>query len=378
LPKLDGAVHKLQGFKVPIAEMSESLRDEIAQILDRRRMLARFGRVSMSAATERQIIHHFEDLCGYATWVLGMQNLTSFHPILHEAFFMGFAFWLRKERKCKRSTVVGRLSRMFSALETAPGFEGLDLSWIYNVYSKLRKEAESELKRRRRERHIEFQDLATIPGLMQTARESLLDESASSLALRIHDELLLSAIILAQWPPRFIRTAELGHHVFKGPLPKDGPPFSIPSWAKQALQNNPDTHFWQFRYEGLTGRVHRGLVLRNMAPLLDQYQSTYRHLIGDPDNTSALFCDKFGRHLTSSRLGMLISNRVWRYLKKRATITAIRSSFAYYWRAKHTNNKDAVLAQIQWVDYATTKMRYDEEFRKQRALRVYRRKNRYK
>ncbi len=68
---------------------------------------------------------------------------------------------------------------------------------------------------------------------------------------------------------------------------------------------------------------------------------------------------------------------MWRYLKKRTTITAIRSSFAYYWRAKHPN-KDAVLSQIQWVDYATTKMRYDEEFRKQRALRVYCRKNRYK
>jgi hypothetical protein len=182
---------------------------------------------------------------------------------------MQFAFWLR-ERKCKRSTVVGRLSWMFFALETAPRFEGLDLRWIYNVYSKLRKEAESELKRRRRERHIEFQELATIPDRMQTAGESLLDESASSRALRIHDELLLSAIILAQWPLRFIRTAELGHHVFMGRLSKDGPS-SIPSWAQQALWNNKDTHFWEFRYEGLTGRVHRGLVLRNMAPLLHQY-----------------------------------------------------------------------------------------------------------
>jgi hypothetical protein len=41
-------------------------------------------------------------------------------------------------------------------------------------------------------------------------------------------------------------------------------------------------------------------------------------------------------------------------------------------------NGDAVLSQIQWVDYSTTKMRYDKEFQKQRALRVYRRKNRYK
>ena len=377
LPKLDPFVPVLGSFRLPMKDMAEPLREEITNIIGSRRTLARLGRLSFSAATERQVVHHFEDLCGYATRILGMENLIGLHPLLHEALFMEFAIWLRNVRKCKRSTVVGRLSRMIAALETAPGFESLDLSWIYRVYSKLRKEADSELKRRRRERHIEFQELARIPACMKTERESLHDEPEGSLALRIHDELLLSAVILAQWPPRFIRTAELGHQVFKGPLPKDGPPFSIPSWAKEKIQENPDTHFWQFHYKGLTGRVQRGLVIRSMASLLDQYQSKYRPLIGNPDQASALFCDKFGRHLKSTRLVAIISNRVWRYLKKRTTITAIRSSFAYYWRAKHAN-RDAVLSQIQWVDYATTKMRYDEEFRRQRALRVYRRKNRYK
>ena len=345
LPKLDPFVSVLGSFRLPMENMSEHLREEITNIIESRRMLARLGRLSLSTATERQVVHHFEDVCGYATRILGMENLRSLHPLLHEAFFMEFATWRRKVRKCKRSTVVGRLSRMIAALETAPEFVGLDLSWIYRVYSKLRKDADSELKRRRRERHIEFQELATIPARMEAERESLHDESESSLALRIHDELLLSAVILAQWPPRFIRTAELGHQVFKGPLPKDGPPFSIPTWAKETIQENPGSLFWQFRFKGLTGRVHRGLVIRSMASLLDQYQSKYRPLIGDPDNTSALFCDKFGRHLASSRLGVLISNRVWRHLKKRTTITAIRSSFAYYWRAKHPN-RDAVLSQI--------------------------------
>jgi len=374
-PQLDPFVTVMGSFRLPIAEMSEALREEITNIIESRRLLDRIGKLSMSAATERNLIHHFEDVCGYATWILGMENLQSLHSLLHEAFFWQFASWLRKERKCKRSSVVGRLSSMFSSLAAAPGFQGLDLTFIYRVFSKLRREAPSELNRRRRERHIEFQELATIPDLMRNERESR-GESEGSLAVRIHDELLLRAVILAQWPPRFVRTAELGRDVFKGPLPKDGPPFSIPSWAKERLQKDPAAHFWQFHFKGLTGRLHRGLVILSMASLLDQYQSKYRKLIGDPDNASALFCDTHGRHLTSTRLGDVISNRVWRYLKKRTTITAIRSAFAYYWRAKQGN--DAVLSQIQWVDYATTKMRYDEGFRRQRALRVYRRKNRYK
>jgi hypothetical protein len=35
------------------------------------------------------------------------------------------------------------------------------------------------------------------------------------------------------------------------------------------------------------------------------------------------------------------------------------------------------LAKIQWVQFETIKERYDEEYRKQRALRVHQRNSRY-
>jgi hypothetical protein len=63
-----------------------------------------------------------------------------------------------------------------------------------------------------------------------------------------------------------------------------------------------------------------------------------------------------------------------RYAGKRITPTAIRS-FAYYFREKHPE-RDAVLANIQWVQYPTIKMRYDEESRKQRHARVSARRRR--
>jgi hypothetical protein len=198
-----------------------------------------------------------------------------------------------------------------------------------------------------------------------------------SLGWRVHDELLLSALILAQWPPRFVRLAELGRNVFKGPIPKDGLPFSVPDWAKETLCEDPNAQFWQFHYKSLTGEIHRGLVLRGIAPLLELYVEEYRWRLVRPHNVKNLFCNRSGHVLSCSLLGNLVSHRLWRYVRKRVTPTSIRTSFAYYWRDKHANKKDAVLSQIQWVDYATTKMRYDEEFRKQRALRVYRRKSRY-
>jgi hypothetical protein len=52
------------------------------------------------------------------------------------------------------------------------------------------------------------------------------------------DELLLSLLILAQCPPRFVRTAVLGRNIFKGPIPKNGPPFKIPTWAQELLSKD--------------------------------------------------------------------------------------------------------------------------------------------
>ena len=376
-PLLDVAVRKPQTFKLRMTEMVEPLRDEITRIIESRRNQATLGAIGMAPATETEIVEHFEDLCGYAARVCGMENLVSLRPLLTEAFIKQFAFWMRKERMCKRTTVVGRLSRMVSSLATSPDFADLDFGWIYNVYRKLRPEPESALKERRRQRHIEFQELVAIPGRMYSDRTALQGLSPESLGWRVHDELLLSVLILAQWSPRFVRLAELGRDVFKGPIPKDGPPFSVSSWAREALCEDPNAQFWQFHYKSLTGELHRGLVLRGIVPLLELYVEKFRRRLVRPHNVKHLFCNRSGHVLSCSSLGNLVSSRLWRYVRKRVTLTSIRSSFAYYWRDKYANNKDAVLSQIQWVDYATTKMRYDEEFRKQRALRVYRRKNRY-
>jgi hypothetical protein len=375
VPQLDVSVHKPPGFKLRMEKMLDPLRDEISRIVDARRTLAAQGRVSMALATEREIIEHFEDFCGYAVRVCGVENLVSLEPLLNEPFVTQHAFWLRKERKCKRTTIVGRLSRMFAALETSPDFEHRDLSWVRSVYRKLRPEPESALKQRRRNRHIEFLELVAILRRMRGEREARKGESSRSLGWRVMDELLLACLILGQYPPRFVREAVLGVNLFKGPIPKDGPPFKIPAWAEESLRKNPSAQFWQFNYKSVVnGELHRGLVLSKIVPLLRLYLKRYRRLFVHPDN-KRVFCNRSGKPMSCSSLGNLVSYRVWHYARKRATPTSIRSSFAHYFRAKYPH-KDAVLAKMQWLDYPTIKLRYDEEFRKQRAARVYRRKKR--
>jgi hypothetical protein len=374
-PTLDVAVCRLPSYRLRIKDMPEPLRTQVSEIVASRRAQAELGMASMAFATECEIFEHFEDFCGYAVGVLGI-DVVDLDPLLNEPFVRKYAFWLHNERKCKRTTVTGKLSRMVSVLQSSPRFQGRDFRWMYSIYRKLRKEPESALKGRRRLRDIEFQALAAVPGRMSCERSALREKSPESSGWRIMDELLLTCLILAQWPPRFVREATIGRNIFKGTVPKNGPPFKTPEWADEILSKNPDAEFWQFRYESQQGQLHRGLVLRRLVPLLELYLNECRPLLVGAGNAASLFMDRSGRPLTCGLLGKHVSYLLWRYVKRRVTLTSIRSSFAYYWREKYPY-KDAVLAQIQWVDYATIKMRYDEEFRNQRYARMNLRKSRY-
>ncbi|WP_169305944.1 MULTISPECIES: hypothetical protein [Acidobacterium] len=361
---------KRRSCKLPLTSMAEALQGEIDTIIASRRAAAEQKKLPLAPATEQELISHLEDLVGYAVSVRGMVDLTSLRGILNPGFIFDFAHYLRKERGCKRNTIVGRLSRMFSSLRCTSAFDNLDLNWIEEVYRKLRREPESALKARRRMRYVPYQELASVPGQMRARR---LCCTGLTRAWRIHNELLISCLILAQWPPRFLRQAELGPNIFRGPIPKDGPPFGAPMWAKEQLIEDPDAEFWQFSYEDLQGELHRGLVLRQIVPVLECYVNECRPMLLNPEHPKLLFFNQVGQPLSSSSLGNFVSGVIWRYLKKRASPTSIRSSFAYYWRDKYPD-KDAVLAKIQWVDYATIKMRYDTNYRSQRAARVQRRK----
>ena len=193
-PQLDPVVLKPMEYRLRLQKMAASLRKEINEIVESRRAQAVLGTVSMASATEYEIIEHFENFCGYAVRIREMENVVSLRPLLTEPFVKGYAFWLHSERKCQRTTIVGRLSRMCSALKTSPLFKDCDLTWINDVYRKPRKDPESALKERRRHRYVPFQELALIPERMRLERVALRDSSPRSLGWRMHIECLLACL----------------------------------------------------------------------------------------------------------------------------------------------------------------------------------------
>lgn len=246
-----------------------------------------------------------------------------------------------------------------------------------SVLRKVRPEPESDLKARRRRHHIAFQKLAAIPEQMRRERTGCRSSSGASRGWRIRDELLLSFLILAQYPPCFVREAVLGVNLFKARIPQDGPPFKIPAWAEKVLQRKPRAEFWQFHYKSQDGQVFRGLVLQRIAPLLELYITQWRPLlIGEGTDPGTVFFTQSLGAYSSLRLGRHVGNLTVRFAGKRVLPTAIRMSFAYRW-LKLNPGKYSVLAAIQWEEYSTIKMRYDEQFRVERRARVHQRKNRY-
>ena len=201
LPQLDVVTRRLPAFSIRMDHMPLALSGEIGEIIESRKDKAKLGLIRSTPRTESEIIDHFEELIGYAIRIREMENVSSLRPLLIESFMMDFAFWLRDERKCSRATVVGRLSRMVSTIECSPAFRGHDLSWVDKIFINLIKEPESALKGRRRKRFIAFRKLAVVPERMRIERTTRSHVSPTSLALRIRDELLLSFLILAQYPP---------------------------------------------------------------------------------------------------------------------------------------------------------------------------------
>jgi len=99
--------------------------------------------------------------------------------------------------------LLGRLSKMSRRLKL-PGFRTSDFSLEIQRLSQTAERAGERSEERRRQHNIAFQELAAIPDKC-AASAFPSDLSPTSLGWRIMDEMLLTCLILAQYPPRFVK-----------------------------------------------------------------------------------------------------------------------------------------------------------------------------
>jgi hypothetical protein len=88
--------------------------------------------------TDVSLKRSFEQFCGFASRVQGLQPDASVVDLYTPDLIRGFARYLRNERNCKRTTIVARIGGMVNAIRLNPCFHHLDFNWAYDVLRELR------------------------------------------------------------------------------------------------------------------------------------------------------------------------------------------------------------------------------------------------
>jgi hypothetical protein len=317
--------------------------------------------------TDVSLKRSFEQFCGFASRVQGLQPDASVVDLFTPDLIRGFASCLRNERNCKRTTIVGRIGGMVNAIRLNPCFHHFDFNWVYDVLRELTIEDPEELRSRRRTKEVDYDLLTSMLEQMSSERQALNNPSAEELAWRVHDELLILWLTTFPWPSRCIREARVlgaAPNIYKAPTPR-GDASGVPPWATAECQRNPRSTFWQFRFdtpETSNAKEVYGFLPRRLILLLEEYVSLHRqYLIRDSD-PETLFLDRFGGMMSVWSLMQRVGILTERYIQKKITPEAFRAIFAYDWLDKNPGEHEW-LAGFLWMETPSVKKRYDPEYR---------------
>lgn len=374
-PLFDPAVRVLPSYRLPLSEMGDSLRDEIAAISQWLRHDSDAQMFWKSELSYLQTVQNFEELCGFANRILKVDPLQSLSQILNKRTIRRYVHWLYKNRGLKRTSIVGRVSRILSVLRRHPSYRDQNFSWILQIFREIPTEAPSALSARRRQRRLQYEDLFVIPWKIGELRSTpgLSPKEEARLA---HDQLLMALLVLALWVPSAVIAARVSGpspNIWEGPVPADGPPFGISEEVRQALAADPQMRVWQFAFEGQDAprrKSVRGLVLNMVVPLLEEYVQRFRPLLIASPDVQTLLVGPSGQAMDYAQLIMAVGRLTRRFAgkRKRVTPTSIRDSFAHYWLARHHRGY-VDLANILWIELPSVLQRYDPDYRKPQHLK---------
>jgi hypothetical protein len=322
---------------------------------------------SSGTSTDVSLRRNFEELCGFAFGVQGLQPVDSVVDLFTPQLIRKFASWLRTEHGCKRTSIVGRIGAMVNAIRLNPCFHHVDFSWVYDVLAEFTIEDPEELRLRRRTKEVGYDLLASMLEQMGSERHALSNPTAEELAWRVHDELLILWITTFPWYPRCIREARVlgsSPNIFKVPAPLIDAT-AIPPWAIAECGRNAQSTFWQFRFataETPNRKEVNGFLPRRLILLLEEYLSLHRKYLVRDSDPKTLFLDRVGGAMSQLSFMQRIGILTERYLQKKITPEAFRAIFAYHWLDQHPGDYER-LAGILWMEIPSVKSRFDPKYR---------------
>lgn len=346
---------KSQPYGIPVNDLPPALHAEVQMLLKWKQAefainRPKHGKIrAISAESLRQII------CQLAGYVFSHCEAepASFADLVQRRHIEGFIEWAINERGVQGRSLKSRLGMIAAVAKSHPSFDGQDFSWFKSVTDSIPLEDESERKRRKSSRYLEYEILETIPQQIHAEVErAVRRNNLKRAACLATEELIMKWLTVLPWRQRNIRELRID-----GPRPnllkEKISPFSDidrPTWVTEEEKGNTEARFWQFHFtsaETKTGVEVDAVLPKQLIEPLEQYVSEYRPLLLNGRSTPTLFLNHRGTPLSKSAIERIVGRWTLQYGGVRMNPHLARDSFAFRWLKEHRRDF-LLLSKVLW------------------------------
>lgn len=374
--QLPGVSHREAfNYGVALEHFAEQLRAEVTALLDWKQAPYSEGRSREWKIREITANHLKATLQRLYGFVKTHHDVNALHaPInsLLELFTKksvgAFIKYLLNERKVHGDNVKSKLASLCAAMKQR--YKGQDFAWFDELLSGVEPSTESELWTRKEATLLPYEKLVEVAEALHQQRDEITKMGVKPLASLVRNELLLRWLLIMAWRQRNVRELRLGSNGTQGNLFKDKVSLSarvnVPRWAKEMMRANPDTQFWQYRFqenETKTGHSVHSILPRRLVPLLQEYIEHYRPiLLGERPDPGTLFVNRRGRPLSQHAVEYLVGELTLRYGGKWVNPHRFRDAFAFWWLRQHPQDFLTVSKKLWHRNVETTLRIYGCKF----------------
>lgn len=357
-------------YGVPFDHLPPALKKELLELLRWKRAKYSVGRPKHGRhreVTSEKLRHIICAVFGFALNLLGESGISSLPQLAQERIIGGYIEWCINERQVKGRTLQRDLRLFSAAVNQHPSYKSMDLTWFRPLLDGIPIESESELKKRKATKYLEYEVLESIAPRIRAEMPVAMKKGINRVALLVMMAFLMKWLTTLPWRQRNIRECRIGGptpNLFKGRIP----PFSDidkPDWVKQEEQENPGAEFWQFKFsedETKTGKAVSALLPRQLIGLLEEYLQEYRPFLIRKTDPETLFVNRAGNAMTRNQMVRTVAGLTLRYGGTRVTPHPFRDIVAFTWLKAHPADYLTLSKMLWHTNINTTIQIYGSRF----------------
>jgi hypothetical protein len=325
-----------------------------------------------SIATAKKLRGFICLLAGYTVNIYGT-DITTVSCLVTEEIISSFCSWSINERQKNGAAFKSELSTLHATVRHYPKYKGLDVSWFPALLKSIPLAPETEALDRKVNRILPHAVIEKIPGRIRQRRDQAAVKGARQLATLVRDEPLMNWLLFLPWRQRNLRECRVKGatpNLFKAPLPKSTL-VARPRWVAEMESENPDAHFWQFRFTEketkMGNRVHAILPRRLIGPL-EEYLTEHRPNLLKGSDPLTLFVNRDGRAINEGTMRNRVTTLALRFAGAKMSPHVFRDAFAYEWLTTHPDDYLTVSKLLWHTNIQTTLKVYGARFNESSAV----------